>query len=613
MSDRTGHSAPGAPWDALARRGERRGADAVLTAAVARAESASDGVPVADLAPRDGSKRGRRGRRTFGIVGIAALLGAGGYAIAGVQGNGTGGDSPAAVVQQLADAIGHEDALAAVAALDPSEISTLQSTVGKAEHKAKDTKLVDSSSAPFAGIDFSVNGLQTSVTSLAGGVAKVTLSGSISAKVSAGQLSEVLQRVAGNAQGSVNLARLGASGGAPFVVTVERDGKWYVSPMYTAFEYVRSAENLPPADFGSANASKLGATSPDGAVEQLIRAIGAGDWNTVASLAPPDQFPLYEYRAAFAQLMGNSLGSGQHFTVDHVVATPHAHGTNATVDVTASGTYPGTDYRTGAPATEPWKLVDGCVTGDQSYQSARGVVEGASYPIGNLCLLDHGPLPIGSGFVTSGPTPVHAVEESGRWYVSPVGTALDYLDRWVANFDDNTLASLLHQPLIAPVTGPLTLDRTVKVGAPADAARFAYVQFAHYTLHVDGPAAVVVDTRGNMPNAPAGISVGSAFATSIYGPDGHMLTPDSTWTRYHLPAAGTYDVITERAPYATLTVWRAADAPKDVPTGEPGCNPTPNGGEECYSSGSSSSSSSSTSVPPVTIQVRPTVTVTTGK
>ncbi|HEY3832735.1 MAG TPA: hypothetical protein VGO03_10610, partial [Acidimicrobiia bacterium] len=230
MSDHTNN-----PWDALASRGTPRGADAVLSAAVAAAESRRDGVPVAEMSERPPRRARSRAHRTFGIVGIAALLGVGGYAIAGVQSNGTGADSPQAAVHQLADAIDHQDALAAVATLDPSEVSTLQSTVGSAEHKAKQTKLVDSSSSPFAGINLSVNGLQTTVTTLAPGIAKVTLSGSISAKLTAGELSEVLQRVEGNKQGSIDLARLGVHGGAPFVITVERDGKWYVSPAYTLF------------------------------------------------------------------------------------------------------------------------------------------------------------------------------------------------------------------------------------------------------------------------------------------------------------------------------------------------------------------------------------------
>ena len=326
-----------------AARGAPRGADAVLTAAVTAAESGRDGVPVAEMSerrPRPG--RRPRGRRTFGIVGIAALLGVGGYAIAGVQSTGTGADSPQAAVQQLANTIDHQDALAAVATLDPSEISTLQSSVSSAEHKAKQAKLVKSSGSPFAGINLSVDGLHTSVTTLADGVAKVTLSGSISASVEAGKLSEALQRVAGNAQGSVDLAQLGVHGGAPFVITVERDGKWYVSPAYTAFEYIRTNQDLPEADFGSADASKLGADTAPDAVVQLVRAIGAGDWNTVASLVPPDQFPLYEYRAAFTQLMNKTFGAGQLFTVNAIDAKAHLDGTKATVDLTAGGTFPET-------------------------------------------------------------------------------------------------------------------------------------------------------------------------------------------------------------------------------------------------------------------------------
>ncbi len=585
--------------DALATRGARPGADDGSRAAATAAGGEADGVPVAEMAPGQPRRRPWRTRRTFGVIGVAALLGIGGYAVASVQGNGTGGDSPEAAVHQLADAIDHEDALAAVATLNPSEVSTLQSTVGNAEHKAQQTKLVASSSSPFAGIDMSVNGLHTSVTTLADGIAKVTLSGSISAKVDAGELSQVLQRVAGNAQGTTDLARLGVHGGAPFLVTVERDGKWYVSPMYTAFEYVRAADDLPPADFGSADASKLGADSAQGAVEQLIRAIGAGDWNTVASLAPPDEVPLYEYRAAFAKLTDDDFGSGQRFTVDALTATPHVDGTNATVAVTASGTYPSADGR-GSTTNAKWQLGGGCIQSSATYPagSQPGFSGTMSVVRDDVCLVDHGPLPIAlspfgvrAGLVAPLSTPVNiaVVAENGRWFVSPMNTALHYLDAWIAHFDSASLGSLVHEPLLVPVTGELALDQRVE---PTLTDLSLLPEYAHYTLHVDSPTDVVVDTRQDIPGMPkiaAGFHLvpGDVYGTRIYGRDGTPLTPDPTFTRYHLEP-GTYDVTTTKSAYATLTIWRASDAPSDVPTGQPGCGPTPYGGEECTSSGAMS-------------------------
>jgi hypothetical protein len=142
--------------------------------------------------------------------------------------------------------------------------------------------------------------------------------------------------------------------------------------------------------------------------------------------------------------------------------------------------------------------------------------------------------------------------------------------------------------LLAPVSGSLTLDRRVKVSdSPGDL--FAFPEYAHYTLHVDAPTDIVVDTSDDFGQTFGGYVPlpGDVYGTSIFGPGGEQLVPDSTYTRYHL-APGTYDVTTARSPYSTLTIWRAADAPKDVPTGQPGCGPTPDGGEECSSSSSAS-------------------------
>ncbi|HEY3834273.1 MAG TPA: hypothetical protein VGO03_18425, partial [Acidimicrobiia bacterium] len=385
----------------------------------------------------------------------------------------------------------------------------------------------------------------------------------------------------------------------PFVVTVERDGKWYISPAYTAFELVRTDEDLPEADFGSTDPSKLGANTASDAVNQLVRAIGAGDWNTVASLAPPDQFPLYEYRAAFAQLMQGTTK----FEVAAVHTTPHVNGDAADVDTTANGTYSTADD-TGKAVSEPWVLQGGCA-GAQSYPGGFGFSEGFAW-----CVSDRGSFPFGfNDQPPAGPARVHAVEESGRWYVSPVGTALDYLDPWIGNFDENDLASLVQQPLLAPVSGRVDLDQAIDLG-PIPQPFFFFPEFHHYTLTVDGSTDVVVDARTKDPSKTAEFS-DLMYGVTVWDAGGKQLAPASDAITYHLPAKGTYDVVAnvEHEVDETLTVWRAADAPKDVPKGDQGCGPTPDGGEECTSSGTetytqnSDSSSSSKSATVTTVMV----------
>src|SRR4051812_22135885 len=149
--------------------------------------------------------------------------------------------------------------------------------------------------------------------------------------------------------------------------------------------------------------------------------------------------------------MNDEYGPGEHFTLAPMTTIAHVDGTSGTVDLSASGTYPGYYPGSDQPGPQPWRLDSGCLVAGGQYTAytADPVIQRGE--VGSLCLLDHGPLPFGSGVVTRGPTRVHVVEEHGRWFVSPIGTALDYVDHWIANFDDGTLATLPHEPLLAPV------------------------------------------------------------------------------------------------------------------------------------------------------------------
>ena len=135
------------------------------------------------------------------------------------------------------------------------------------------------------------------------------------------------------------------------MITVRREGRWYVSPMYTAFEYARESAEGPPADFGSADASKLGADTPEHAVEDAMRALQAGDWNRLMALAPPDELPVYEYRAWINREAGESRPD---FTIDRLTTTADVSGDHGVVNLEAAGTW-GSD---GEPST--WQVGGTC-------------------------------------------------------------------------------------------------------------------------------------------------------------------------------------------------------------------------------------------------------------
>ena len=254
----------------LATRGTRRGADAVLRDAqrtvpadTAADTHATDGdLEVIDdlplVTPEPARRRGRFGT-LIAATGVAALVAVGGLAVTAMFGSG-GADSPEGAVRQLADAVEHKDPLAAVDVLEPTEVRSMRETVKGITDRAADLKIVDSASQPLAGVDLSVDNLQTVVDRRR----RRLRQGHDHERHALGR-ARTAKRCrtccrtrratwdAGQSNGKVDLARLAASNDLPtFVMTVRHDGHWYVSPMYTALEYAREAAGGPPADFGSA-------------------------------------------------------------------------------------------------------------------------------------------------------------------------------------------------------------------------------------------------------------------------------------------------------------------------------------------------------------------------
>src|SRR5262249_6431863 len=128
-------------------------------------------------------------------AGVAALVLVGGLAVNATVGSGGGAGSPEAAVRQLADAISHEDPLAAADVIAPEEVRSLHDTVSHAEAKAAELKLVETAGAPLAGVDFNVSGLDLSSETLGDGVAKVTINaGTFTASTHKAQFSPVLQK-----------------------------------------------------------------------------------------------------------------------------------------------------------------------------------------------------------------------------------------------------------------------------------------------------------------------------------------------------------------------------------------------------------------------------------
>jgi hypothetical protein len=462
----------------LAERGNPRGAENVLDAAARAAERAVAEAPADDAyeplpfaAPEPPIRV--RARRPFGSMvaaaGIAALLVVGTLAVGGLVGRG-GASSPEAAVRRLADAIAHEDPLAAVDVLAPSEVRTLHEVVDAAARKAAETELVESAGAPLAGIDIAVEGLVLRAEPLADGYARVYVDGGhLSAGTDTAALAPVLQRVLRDgegANGDVDLARFVRDDERElptFVIAVRDGGQWYVSAAYTILEYVREfAEVAEVPEFGAGTraAATLGAETPDAAVKDFVTALAHDDWDRAFALFPPDELPLYEYRNVLKAAFDLNDDGEASFEIDRLDTTSKTDGDAAAVVLHAAG-------RAGEGR---WSIDGGCFRGPEDE-------EVLPFGVSSLCFSRDLPPQSMVSFVSffgsprnddTGRTdaqPITAVRRDGRWFVSPVGTALDLLDGWIERYDRRALYGFLG------IADQLPPDGALEVGEPVTIAK----------------------------------------------------------------------------------------------------------------------------------------------
>jgi hypothetical protein len=594
-------------FERLATRGSVRGGDAVLNAArravdggaVVRSVDEPAVVPIRDgfaVEPIDLQPSVARRRHRFGAIvasgGVAASLFVGALAIGSVVGSGSGSDSPAGAVRQLADAVSHEDPIAAAAVLAPEEVRSLSSTVSAAERRAQTLQLARSADAPLAGVDLSVDGLDLSTQALGADYAKVTIAGGHFSAVShTGELAPLIQqalRRGHDGSTEANLATLEQSNDLPtFVMTVQQNGHWYVSAAYTYLEYVRELNDLPAADLGSGlrAAASLGAASPGDAVTGALQALSKGDWPSLISLAAPDEVPFYDYRAALEQLAGQSDYTG--FTIDRSVPTATIDGDTAKVKLVASGR-----NRNG----DTWSLDGGCFA-PPSYSGELGI-DGRGASLCDADVFSIIPLTVnepGNGADAR----FTAVREDGRWFVSGVGTVLDLLDHAIANVSQRTVYSLMGVPNRLPPDGALTL------GQPVTLPRGTY-GYRVFTFAAHAGEEVVGQAVATDPQAE---NNGYYADVRVFGPDGHELTDaggliGGNGGALTLPSGGTYTFAVQSFVDARFTLYDYATAPEAAkhPPATVASQPCPttvttNPGEHCAMGSSKSSSATSSTVP----------------
>lgn len=440
---------------------------------------------------------GHRRRRAGVIAAVTALVGAGGfttYSFLGAASDG-GAATPEEAVSAFVSAIEREDVLGMIDVTLPEEVGALRSAVDSITSDAKRIDLLgdEFDSSGVQGIDVSIADLALDTNYLEGGLATVTAtSGTVSASFDpqAFPFGDKVRDLLGDSQpAGTASASLGDPDSPQLLMTVERDGRWYVSVEYTIAEYMRRAAGweIP----GPVTRTPVGFDSPEEAATGFYERLSALDLQAVIDTFAPGEDALTWLapvwipgaQAAITQARSDGLslaisgltyeiiGDGDHrtlkpltFTVEGTV--PAGYNSNADPSLSAAAT----------PGPRPFTIgrADGCTTyAGEGAQSMFGFsppplaepVEGGH----QLC----GPGMVGGlGLLFAGGLAelpaVSVVHSGGKWYLSPLGTALATVSTSLHDVKDGS--SLFDSPLGPFIYGGMSRSylESVVIGQAAD-------------------------------------------------------------------------------------------------------------------------------------------------
>ena len=425
-----------------------------------------------------------RARRAGVIAAVTALIGAGGfttYSFLGASNNG-GAATPAEAVADFVSAAEHEDVLGMIDMTLPEEVATLRAAIDSIVADAKRIDVLDTGfdGGGVKGVDISVDDLALDTNFYEGGLASVRATGGTFGLAFDPQLfpfGQKLRSVLPDAQSSTSSMQLGGGDQIAQLMTVQRDGRWYVSVEYTIAEYVRVAAKWDVP--GPVARAPIGFDSPDAAVSGFYERLAALDLQSAFdTFAPGEDAMAWLAQSWMAEaqsvidsgrakgwsvqisgLTYETIGTGDHLTLEPVtfrvegtapadlnadsgvLLAPSTEGPQPFTIERADGctTYTGTFAQSLA---SPWSAFSG-VSSDPSAAGSSKVC-GPSRGFGLMGLL----LLAGS---SSDLPSVSVVQSGGKWYVSPLGTALASTSSSLHDLDAGS--SLFDSPLAAFIYG----------------------------------------------------------------------------------------------------------------------------------------------------------------
>ena len=413
------------------------------------------GTDTAELVaePSSGPKRSR-GKMFGALAGVVALVGAGTFAVTQIASNDSDGGAanPTEVGTKLVAALDGEDLLGVVDLLLPGERETLRqplvdlsSELGRLEitENAVDLNKVPGFDITIA--DPKITSDSTNVDDIADvhvvGTASVDVDGK---KVPIGKL--LIDRVFGGDRPDMDASEDDRDFDIRFAA-VQDGGRWYLSLFYTAAETARGDQDIPDKGI-----TPVGADSPEGALDNLIKAGTDFDLEgVIAGLNPDEMAALQRYAPLFiddAQSMVDD--TDLKITVTDATYSVTGSGSTRQVGITSLTAKAKT-------AVHDAKIVfaDGCVTAtvdEDSVDTCAGdeSVDGSlDSALGNLDLANTPELKkfvddLRSSF---GNFDMHGIvvdKVGGKWFVSPIGTTSEFFLSVLRALDRDEIDTLIN-------------------------------------------------------------------------------------------------------------------------------------------------------------------------
>ncbi|MEZ5219857.1 MAG: hypothetical protein R2743_00045 [Ilumatobacteraceae bacterium] len=263
-------------------------------------------VPVVPVSEGPGGRKRSKGALVGAVVGVGALVAAGTFAVVSITGNDAegGAASPAEVGTSLTTALDNEDLLGVIDLLLPGEREMFREPlIDTVEHLTRLEVLSDDADlSKIAGIDIQFSDVEvrdepTNVPDITNiylsGTSSITVDGE---SVPLGDL--LIDEAFDGERPDMDAEPEAADFEDTKMTVVERDGRWYLSLMYSAAEALRTEfDDLDVPDEGVV---PTGGDSPEGAVETMLAAISGLDLeDAIAVLDPTEMEALQRYAPLF--------------------------------------------------------------------------------------------------------------------------------------------------------------------------------------------------------------------------------------------------------------------------------------------------------------------------